>query len=110
MIERAGGQPLLGCPGTPSIRVSWEQIAEVAPEVVVFMPCGYDVERASAEAESTLVSRPELAGVSRLYAVDANAFFSRPGPRLVDGVESLAAMLHPEAFGPADPMVARRLI
>jgi iron complex transport system substrate-binding protein len=109
MIEGAGGQPVLCCQGTPSIRVSWDEIAEAAPEVVVFMPCGYDLERACIEAESDLLSRAELARVERVVVVDANASFSRPGPRLVDGVENLAAVLHPDAFGPADPKVARRL-
>jgi iron complex transport system substrate-binding protein len=108
MIERAGGQPVLGCPGTPSVRVSWEQVAETAPDVVVFMPCGYDVEQASKEAEA-LLNASELAGVDRVFAVDANAYFSRPGPRLVTGVEALAALLHPDAFVAPDPSVARRL-
>jgi iron complex transport system substrate-binding protein len=109
MIERAGGEPILGCPGTPSVRVSWGQIAEAAPEVVVFMPCGYDLERAAAEAGDTLLDRPEFVGVDRFFAVDANAYFSRPGPRLVDGVENLAAALHPESIGTADPQIIRRL-
>ena len=60
------------------------------------MPCGYGLEAAAREAEA-LLARPELAGVTSLFAVDANAYFSRPGPRLVDGVEILAAALHPDA-------------
>jgi iron complex transport system substrate-binding protein len=95
MIERAGGRPVLGCPGTPSVRVTWDQISEADPEVVVFMPCGYDAERAATEATGVL-SRAEFAGVDRFFAVDASAYFSRPGPRLVEGVEILAALLHPD--------------
>jgi iron complex transport system substrate-binding protein len=74
MIELAGGDSVLSSPGSPSVRVTWEQIAEVDPEVVVFMPCGYGLEAAAREAES-LVARPGLAGLTSLFAVDANACF-----------------------------------
>lgn len=104
MIERAGGEPVLGCPGTPSVPVTWEQIATAAPEVVVFMPCGYDLEAAAAEA-APLLDRDELAGARAFFAVNASSFFSRPGPRLVDGVEILASALHPDAV-PASPASA----
>jgi iron complex transport system substrate-binding protein len=108
MIERAGGRPVLGCPGTPSVRVRWEQIAAAAPEVVVFMPCGYDVEAASAEA-GPLLDRADLAGVRAFFAVDASSFFSRPGPRLVDGVEILASALHPGTVPESPSGALRRL-
>ena len=97
MIELAGGESVLSSPGIPSVRVTWEQIAEADPQVVVFMPCGYGLEDGAREAEG-LLARPELARVTSLFAVDASAHFSRPGPRLVDGVEILAAALHPEVF------------
>jgi iron complex transport system substrate-binding protein len=71
-----------------------------AGAVVVFMPCGYGLEAAVDEAERTLVPRPELAGATALLAVDANAYFSHPGPRLIDGVEILAAALHPGWLAP----------
>ncbi|HTX62044.1 MAG TPA: cobalamin-binding protein [Acidimicrobiales bacterium] len=96
MIERAGGEPVLGAPGTPSVRIGWERIAAAAPDVVVFMPCGYHLEEACREAREIL-GRPELAGVGAIFAVDATSYFSRPGPRLVDGVELLASALHPGA-------------
>jgi iron complex transport system substrate-binding protein len=108
MIESAGGQPVLACPGTPSVRVTWEDIERAAPDVVIFMPCGYDENRAAAEGVG-LLDRPELDGVERVFAVDANAYFSRPGPRLVDGVELLAALLHPGAVPEASPGGVRRL-
>lgn len=108
MIERAGGEPVLVCPGTPSVRVSWEQIAAAAPEVVVFMPCGYDLEQASAEARSIL-DRPELTAAKAFFAVDASSYFSRPGPRLVDGVEILASALHPGSVESLPPRSLRRL-
>jgi iron complex transport system substrate-binding protein len=100
MLQLAGSEPVLACPGAPSVRVSWAQI-EAAPQVVVFMPCGYDLQAAAEEARRKLLARPELAGVEAIVAVDASAFFSRPGPRLVDGVEILAAALHPERLPPA---------
>jgi iron complex transport system substrate-binding protein len=97
MIEMAGGEDVLGLPGEASRVVSWEQVAAARPEVVVAMPCGYDAARALQEA--TTFAR-ELAGLGarRIVAVDASAYFSRPGPRLIDGLELLGQILHPERF------------
>jgi iron complex transport system substrate-binding protein len=94
LIELAGGEDVLGLPGEPSQVVSWEELAAARPEVVVVMPCGYDEQRAHAEA---LAYADELAGVGaqRIVAVNASAYFSRPGPRLIDGLELLAHVLHP---------------
>ncbi len=96
LIELAGGQDALGLPGEPSQQMTWEMLAAAQPEVVVVMPCGFDAQRASAEA---LQHAEQLAGLGagRLVAVDGSAYFSRPGPRLVDGLEMLAHILHPEA-------------
>lgn len=102
MIGRAGGEPVLGSTGGPSVRIEWEQIAAAAPEVVVFMPCGYNLAEACREARE-VVRRPELASLSALFAVDASSYFSRPGPRLVDGVELLASALHPGSVTPRVP-------
>jgi iron complex transport system substrate-binding protein len=96
MIEAAGGDPVLAAPRSPSVRVSWEEIAGAQPDVVVFMPCGYNLDMAVREATATLLDRPELAGASLLVA-DADSYFSRPGPRLVEGIEHLAEALHPGA-------------
>jgi iron complex transport system substrate-binding protein len=109
MLQLAGAEAVLACPGAPSVRVSWAQIAAVAPQVVVFMPCGYDLRAAAEEARRTLLGRPELSGVEAIVAVDASAFYSRPGPRLVDGVEILAAALHPERLPPPPAGTAVRL-
>ena len=79
MLQVAGGEAPLACPGAPSVRVTWEQIEAAAPQVVMFMPCGYDLRAAVDEASRTLLGRPELAGVEAIIAVDASAFFSRPG-------------------------------
>lgn len=97
MIEAAGGDDLLASRGSPSKRLSWEEIENARPEVVVFMPCGYDLDAAIEEGK-TLVKHPALTSVGQVFAVDATAYFSRPGPRLVDGVEILASLLHPEAL------------
>jgi iron complex transport system substrate-binding protein len=95
MIELAGGEDLLGLPGEHSQMLSWQVLSAAEPEVVVVMPCGYDAERARGEA---LEHAGELAalGARRIVAVNASAYFSRPGPRLIDGLELLAAILHPE--------------
>ena len=89
--------------------MTWEQIAAAQPQVVVFMPCGYGLEAAADEAKRTLLQRPELAGATAILAVDANAYFSRSGPRLIDGVEILAAALHPGRLAPPPAGTAVRL-
>ncbi len=98
MVEAAGGVPVLAGSGERSRRLTWDEIAAEAVDVTVFSPCGFDLEGAVAQATSFL-DRPEAAGLGRVLAVDANAYFSRPGPRVVDGVELLADVLHPGAPG-----------
>jgi iron complex transport system substrate-binding protein len=93
MLERAGAEPLLGVKGAYSRRLSWGEVAASDPEVVIFMPCGYGLEAACAEGRE-LLRRPELARAGRLFAAASGAYFSRPGPRLVDGVEALFEALH----------------
>ncbi len=95
MIELSGGEDVLGLPGEHSEVFSWEQVAAAKPEVVVVMPCGYDAARAREEA---LEHAHELAALDarRVVAVNASAYFSRPGPRLIDGLELLGHILHPE--------------
>jgi iron complex transport system substrate-binding protein len=109
MLQVAGAEAVLACPGAPSVRVTREQIGAAAPQVVVFMPCGYGLQAAADEARRTLLQRPELAGVEAIVAVDASAYCSRPGPRLVDGVEILAAALHPGRLPPPPAGTAVRL-
>ena len=98
MIEAAGGEPLLGKPGAKSERVLWEQVHEAQPEVVVVAPCGFDLAEASLLADDLVASKVLPIGVP-VHAVDANAAWARPGTRLVDGVEELAALLHPLIAG-----------
>jgi len=105
MVELAGGVPVLGTAGERSFRVTWEDAVASRPDIVVCAPCGYPLETA-AELAGDVV--PRFPGVP-VWAVDANASFARPGPRLVDGIESLAAILHSEVFGPEALGAARRV-
>jgi iron complex transport system substrate-binding protein len=102
MVQMSAGTNLLAAPGEPSRRVTWREVADAAPEVIVFMPCGYYLEDAETEA-GRLFDQPEFAGTPAargrtVFAVDASSYFSRPGPRIVDGLEILAWAIHPEAF------------
>jgi iron complex transport system substrate-binding protein len=104
LIEYAGGEDPLGLPGEPSEVRSWEEVAAAQPAVVVVMPCGYDAERAQEEAY-TYADELAALGAREVVAVDASAYFSRPGPRLIDGLELLAHVLHPDRVpeAPAQP-------
>lgn len=95
MIELAGGRDVLGLPGERSMQSTWELVGAAAPQVVIAMPCGYDGPRAAQEARAH-IAELRAVGAQRVVAVDAAAYFSRPGPRLVDGLELLAHILHPE--------------
>ena len=100
MVELAGGADGHGRPGERARPAAWAELEAVAPEVIVSMPCGYYAEQAAAE---TMNQRERLAPLgARVFAVDAAAYFSRPGPRLVDGIELLGHLLHPELV-PAPP-------
>ena len=102
LVELAGGIDVLGHPGENSRSVQWEEVYRSEPEVIVAMPCGYDTNRS---ADEVLDHRDDLsrAGARRVYAVDASAYFSRPGPRLVDGLELLAHILHPDRVDDPPP-------
>jgi iron complex transport system substrate-binding protein len=97
LIDYAGGEDVLGFAGERSEERSWEEVAAAQPDIVIVMPCGYDAQIAYREAE---MYRDQLraAGAGEVVAVDAAAYFSRPGPRIVDGLELLAHILHPELF------------
>ena len=101
MVELAGGEEALGLPGEKSRVFDWNEAAAARVEVVVSMPCGYGAERAAAETRPHL-DRLRSLGARLVVAVDASSYFSRPGPRLVDGVELLAHVLHPDRV-PAPP-------
>lgn len=100
MVEIAGGNDALGTPGEPTRRVTVSEVSHSAPDIILLMPCGFSVHDAVTEA-SRIGIAPILADTPayrnrQVYAVNANAYFSRSGPRLVDGIELLANLLHPE--------------
>ena len=102
LIDMAGGHDVLGFPGEHSEETTWESVIAAQPDIVVVMPCGLDASAAHAEA---LAHADELrgAGAGEVVAVDAAAMFSRPGPRLVEGLELLAHVLHPDRFALEPP-------
>jgi iron complex transport system substrate-binding protein len=100
MVALAGGYDVLGRIGEPSFRIDWSNVVNANPEMILLMPCGFDVRRAVKEA-TTLRKLPgwdQLPAVKRgqVYALNGSAYFSRPGPRLVHGLEILARIIHPE--------------
>jgi iron complex transport system substrate-binding protein len=102
LVEIAGGIDTLGRKHQKSVQIEWDQVLQAEPEVIVLALCGYDAPRAERDLEllrtypgfDTLPAATE----NRIHVVDANAFFARPGPRIVDSLELLAAILHPESF------------
>lgn len=102
MMRLAGGTDGLGREAAPSREVAWPEITAYAPEVIVLMPCGFDLARTLEELRHAVLPRAwddlPAARAGRVYAVDGSAYFNRPGPRIVDGLEILAEILHPERF------------
>ncbi len=102
LIEIAGGQPLLSVKGKHSPYLFWESLIDVEPEIIVIMPCGFDLERTERESQ-VLTQHPEWKSLkavknNKVFIVDGNAYFNRPGPRLVDSAEILAEIFHPSLF------------
>ncbi|MBD2204701.1 cobalamin-binding protein [Calothrix sp. FACHB-1219] len=102
LVNLVGGQSLFSSSGQPSATITWETLVASNPDVIIFMPCGWDLQRTRQEAR-LLTKLPEWQGLhavqtGRVYITDGNAYFNRPGPRLVDSLEILAEMLHPEIF------------
>ncbi len=113
MVELAGGRDELGSRGKPARKSNWEKIALFDPDKVLLMPCGFDLPRCVSE-EKYLERRPEWRGLravkaGEVYALDGNSYYSRSGPRLVDGLEIMAKVLHPELFGPVEAELAARI-
>ena len=102
MVALAGGDLLRGVVGRPSFAVRWEELAGLDPDVLLVMPCGFDLAAALTDVRrygaSLWAVAPRAIRSARAYAVDATAHFSRPGPRVADGVELLAGLLHPDIF------------
>jgi iron complex transport system substrate-binding protein len=109
MVRLAGGVDDLAREGAYSVRVAWDDVVDWAPDVLVVMPCGFDLPTTVARARQ-IFALPEWSAIpavrtGRVFAVDANAYFARPGPRVIDGTELLAHLIHPDRFawnGPAD--------
>ncbi|MBD2356507.1 cobalamin-binding protein [Tolypothrix sp. FACHB-123] len=102
LVNLVGGQTLFSASGQPSATISWETLLITNPDVIIFMPCGWDLQRTRQEAR-LLTQRPEwqelhAAQSGRVYITDGNSYFNRPGPRLVDSLEILAELLHPDIF------------
>jgi iron complex transport system substrate-binding protein len=102
MVALAGGRDDLGRESADSIRISWQDVVQWAPEVLIVMPCGMDADKTALQAQQLFAypNWPDIPAVrnNRVYAVDANSYFARPGPRVVDGVELLAHLLYPNLF------------
>jgi iron complex transport system substrate-binding protein len=114
MVEWAGGTDGLAKKGKPSVRLDWEKVADYGPDVIVLMPCGFDITRALKEIHllQRLPGWNDLPAVKqeKVFAVNGHAYFNRSGPRLVDGLEILAEIIHPEIFPwRTDPEAAVRL-
>ena len=105
LVTAAGGTPVAAFPGEPSVATSWAEIASAAPELVVVAPCGYHLDGAADQARLAAHALPGLP----VWAIDADSIVVRPGPRLVTGVEALAALLHPAAAAPASPGTIQRI-
>jgi iron complex transport system substrate-binding protein len=117
LVEIAGGYDPLGRKHQPSVQIDWQDVLDARPDLIVLALCGYNIDRARRDYE--LLGRfPDFnllpaAQSGNVYVVDASAYFARPGPRIVDSLEILAEILHPEEFpefasrGPEDPRSVR---
>ena len=102
MVKIAGGLDALSKAGVDSVRIPWDDVVEWTPEVLVVMPCGFNLEQ-TIQQSRRLFAYPRWSTLpavrnGRVFAVDANSYFARPGPRVVDGTELLAHLIHPELF------------
>ncbi|MDH6100787.1 cobalamin-binding protein [Anabaenopsis sp. FSS-46] len=102
LVNLAGGQSQFSVKGQPSSYISWEALLKSNPDIIIFIPCGFDLNR-TRQAAQLFIQRPDWEKLhatqsGRVYVADGNAFFNRPGPRLADSLEILAEILHPEIF------------
>ncbi|MEU4570475.1 ABC transporter substrate-binding protein [Micromonospora sp. NPDC023956] len=105
LVSAAGGEPVAAHPGGRSTPTTWAALTDAAPEVVLVAPCGFDLAGATRQAEQVASRFPGAA----VWAIDADALVVRPGPRLVDGVEAIAAILHPDVVAPSPAGTTARL-
>ena len=113
MVQLAGGQDVLAQPGSPSRVVTWDEVLAAAPDILIVMPCGFSLERTHTELFQMMQQpgqwRPSSKLAQHTFLVDASSYFSRPGPRLIDGIELLAALLHPSDHDHIQESMACRL-
>jgi iron complex transport system substrate-binding protein len=113
MVELAGGDDVLSAKGTPSRQTTWQEVEEAQPDLILVMPCGYSTTRTVGELAQIGPHqndwRRALSRWPSMYVVDAASYFSRPGPRLIDGIELLATIFHPDPNAPLDPEKAMQL-
>jgi len=105
LVIAAGGRPVAARPGAPAVQTSWPAVAAAAPDHVVVAPCGYHLAGAIEQAQTVARALPG----AKVWAIDADAVVVRPGPRLVDGVEAIASILHPDAVPAAPPHTVHRV-
>jgi len=105
LVSAAGGEPVAARPGAPSVPVSWADIATATPELIIVAPCGYHLPGAIEQAEAAARALP---GVP-VWAIDADGIVVRPGPRLIDGVEAISSIIHPDAVPAARPPAVHRV-
>jgi len=108
LVEAAGGTSVLGKPGENSIGVEWDVIGSCDADIVIVSPCGFRLDGA-ADLGQAVIAQDVLPPNAQVWAVDADAFMVRPGPRVVEGVEVLASIFHPDRCGEPDERMARRL-
>jgi iron complex transport system substrate-binding protein len=103
LVAAAGGEPVAARAGQRSEPIAWQEIAAASPDVVIVAPCGYHLAGAVSQAAAVTVALPDVP----MWAIDADSLVVRPGPRLIDGVEAMAAILHPDAVSaPPDGQIA----
>ena len=105
LVSAAGGEPVAARPGTPSEPITWAEVASAEPELIIVAPCGFHLAGAMEQARAAAEALPGLP----VWAIDADGLVVRPGPRLVDGVEAIAAILHPAAVPAAPPGAIQRV-
>ncbi|MET8153938.1 ABC transporter substrate-binding protein [Actinoplanes sp. NPDC049668] len=105
LVTAAGGTPVAARPGARSVETTWSELAAAGPDIVLVTPCGFHLDGATGQAAAVVPHFPDAA----VWAIDGDALVVRPGPRLIDGVEAIAAILHPDAVPPAPPGTIARV-
>jgi iron complex transport system substrate-binding protein len=105
LVIAAGGEPVAAAPGSRSVQTTWAEFTQARPDLAVVAPCGYHLDGARTQARVVAAQLPAVP----VWAIDADGLVVRPGPRLIEGIETIAAILHPDALGPPAPTAAVRV-